>query len=112
MREVSVRQLMTTSARSVRSDTDVQKIAALLYADAVGAVPVLDENEHLVGIVTEADLPLEKGFRSGHLPTCVPDSAEMLIRLVNGIDDVVGVVNQLTALVDAPHAAPLTHQVP
>jgi predicted transcriptional regulator len=112
MGHASVRQAMTTTVRAVRSDTDVREIAALLYAEAIGAVSVLDENEHLVGIVSEADLPLKERFHNGHLPTCVPDSAEMLVRLVNRIDDVVGVVNQLRTLADASHAAPLTRQMP
>jgi CBS domain-containing protein len=67
MRHVTVRKVMTTSVRSVLPDTDFQQIAGLLYGEGIGAVPVLDGNGRLVGVVSEADLLLKEEFRDGRL---------------------------------------------
>jgi CBS domain-containing protein len=67
MRHVTVRQVMTTSVRSVRPDSDFHEIAGLLFGEGIGAVPVLDETKRLVGVVSEADLLLKEEFRDGRV---------------------------------------------
>ena len=54
------KDLMTTPVVTVRPDTSIKEAAALLVDHAVSALPVVTEDEDLVGIVSEADLiPLE-----------------------------------------------------
>jgi CBS domain-containing protein len=47
---------MTTKVVTVRPDTRVEEIAALLLERRISGVPVVDADGHLVGIVTEGDL--------------------------------------------------------
>lgn len=49
-------EFMTRSVVSVRPDTPIPDATQLLLERGFSAVPVIDENERLVGIVSEADL--------------------------------------------------------
>ncbi|WP_327312688.1 CBS domain-containing protein [Streptomyces sp. NBC_01235] len=51
-----VSDLMTTSVVRVRRDTGFKEIAKLLAEYGITAVPVVDDDEHPVGVVSEADL--------------------------------------------------------
>lgn len=48
--------VMTRDVVTVHPDTSVKKIAETLAAHAISAVPVVDADGHLVGIVSEGDL--------------------------------------------------------
>ena len=48
--------VMATSVISVRLDTPVTKIAEVLLANRISAVPVVNDKDVLVGIVSEGDL--------------------------------------------------------
>jgi CBS-domain-containing membrane protein len=50
------RDIMTSPVITVRAGTTVQDAAALLAARGFTALPVLDDDDRLIGIVTEADL--------------------------------------------------------
>src|SRR5262245_29888422 len=56
MKQVAVRDVMTTDVVSVREQTPYQEIVEILATRMVSAVPVVDEAEHVTGIVSEADL--------------------------------------------------------
>lgn len=49
-------EVMTREVVTVRPDTSVGEIAGLLLDHKISAVPVIDDNRHVVGIVTEGDL--------------------------------------------------------
>ncbi len=51
-----VADVMTTTVLSVGPDTPVTAIATVLHDGAVRAVPVLDGQGHLLGVVSEADV--------------------------------------------------------
>jgi len=54
------KDIMTTPVITVRPETGVKEAAALLVDHAISALPVVDEADELIGIVSEADLiPLE-----------------------------------------------------
>jgi CBS domain-containing protein len=53
---VTVKDVMTRPVVSVREDTCFKDIVALLLARTVSAVPVLDADGHVLGVVSEADL--------------------------------------------------------
>ncbi|MEU9121106.1 CBS domain-containing protein [Streptomyces sp. NPDC048506] len=56
MRHRSVADLMTPNAVVAQPGTPFQEIARLLYEYDITAVPVVDEDERPVGVVSEADL--------------------------------------------------------
>lgn len=56
MRHRSVADLMTPEAVAVQRGTSFKEIARLLDEYAITAVPVVDEEERPVGVVSEADL--------------------------------------------------------
>ncbi|MEY2343307.1 CBS domain-containing protein [Acidithiobacillus sp. IBUN Pt1247-S3] len=51
-----VRDLMTPNPVTVHSHTPVDAIAQLLVAHRINGVPVVDEQQHLLGVVTAEDL--------------------------------------------------------
>jgi CBS domain-containing protein len=55
-----VKDVMTTDVVSVRATADYKDIVSVLRGLHVGALPVLDEADHLVGVVSEADLLLKE----------------------------------------------------
>ena len=50
------RDIMTTPVTAVRPETPIKEAATLLAGNGFTALPVVDSDERLVGIVTEADL--------------------------------------------------------
>ena len=58
MRHRKVSSVMTPAAElvSVRGDTPYKQIAALLAKYRISAVPVLDSEHRVIGVVSEADL--------------------------------------------------------
>jgi len=57
-----LKDLMTTPVVTVTPETHLKEVAALLVAHEISGVPVVNEDEELVGIVSEADLvTLETG---------------------------------------------------
>src|SRR5271165_6154065 len=48
--------VMTTNVITVAPDTSVQDLAALLVNHGISGVPVVDEANNLIGIVSEGDL--------------------------------------------------------
>ncbi|MCX4781556.1 CBS domain-containing protein [Streptomyces sp. NBC_01264] len=65
MRHRSVADLMTPSVVSVQPGTPFKEIAHLLKEFDISAVPVVDEAERPVGVVSEADLLRKPTFASG-----------------------------------------------
>jgi CBS-domain-containing membrane protein len=50
------KDIMTRDVITVRAEEEVEKVAQLLLDNKISGVPVVDENYHLVGMVTEKDL--------------------------------------------------------
>ncbi|MFF4113506.1 CBS domain-containing protein [Streptomyces sp. NPDC001714] len=64
-----VRDLMDVPAASVHDDLPYRDIARLLARERTGAVPVVDAEDHVVGVVSESDLLAKVAFDvSGHRP--------------------------------------------
>lgn len=51
-----VKNVMTKDVLTVRPDEKVEKVARLLLDNQISGVPVVDERNHVVGIITEKDL--------------------------------------------------------
>ncbi|MDT0468616.1 CBS domain-containing protein [Streptomyces gibsoniae] len=62
-----VRDVMDVPAPSMRDDLSYREIAHLLTREHVGAVPVVDADDRVVGVVSESDLLAKVAFEaSGH----------------------------------------------
>ena len=53
---MKVREIMTSDVITVRRDTPVNDIAELMSERDISGVPVVDESNHVVGIITELDM--------------------------------------------------------
>lgn len=53
------KDIMTRDVITVRPEEDVEKVAQILLDNKISGVPVVDENYHLVGIITEKDLMIK-----------------------------------------------------
>ena len=54
--KIKVRDLMKKPVYTVRSDHTVEEAAALLLEKKISGLPVVDENNRLVGIITRSDI--------------------------------------------------------
>ena len=57
---MQARQIMTSPVVTVRPDTTVREAAMLLLEHRITAAPVLDAGGHLIGIVSESDLVVDR----------------------------------------------------
>jgi CBS-domain-containing membrane protein len=55
-RAIAVREIMTTEPITLSPDDDLQEAVELLINEKIGGVPVVDETEGLLGIVTYVDV--------------------------------------------------------
>ena len=79
MRHRIVSELMTTDVVDVRQDATFAEIAKLLAEHGITAVPVVDDTDRPLGVVSEADLLRKEASRldpAGLLPSLHPESAE------------------------------------
>ncbi|WP_189295939.1 CBS domain-containing protein [Streptomyces cinerochromogenes] len=64
-----VRDVMDVPAASVRESLSYRDIARLLAREHAGALPVVDAEDHVIGVVSESDLLAKVAFEaSGHRP--------------------------------------------
>jgi CBS domain-containing protein len=78
------RDLMTSPVITISVVTPIKAAARLLMAHGFTALPVVDDDDRLVGIVTEADLirdriPRDTRFRQGESDTSQHHSAQVLV---------------------------------
>ncbi|MFB7507332.1 CBS domain-containing protein [Streptomyces broussonetiae] len=67
-----VQDVMDVPAASVPDDLPYRDIARLLARERVGAVPVVDAEDHVIGVVSESDLLAKVAFEaSGHQAGCI-----------------------------------------
>ena len=55
---MKVSDIMTPTVMTVKRDTSVNEVAKLMGAHDISGVPVVDDDNHVVGIITELDLIL------------------------------------------------------
>ncbi|MFF4928105.1 CBS domain-containing protein [Streptomyces griseofuscus] len=64
-----VREVMDVPAAHIRADLPYRDIARVLARERAGALPVVDAQDHVVGVVSESDLLAKAAFEaSGHRP--------------------------------------------
>jgi CBS domain-containing protein len=62
-------QIMDEAVPAVSPDADARDAIELLAKTEKGAIPVIDEQRHVIGIVSESDLVLSEEEADLHLPT-------------------------------------------
>ncbi|WP_433258106.1 CBS domain-containing protein [Streptosporangium sp. CA-135522] len=60
---VEVKDVMTTQVASVNGSTPFKDVAEVLITHGVSALPVVDGEGHVIGVVSEADLLRKEEFR-------------------------------------------------
>ncbi len=66
---VQAKDIMTKTVLTVKEDMTVKEVAKFLVEYRISGAPVVDENNRLKGIVTEADLIIRD--KKVHIPTVV-----------------------------------------
>ena len=85
--KVQIREVMTEEVIATTSDVPIEDVARLMTDNRIGALPVVDEESHVVGIITETDIfeAFVEMFAGGHsglrLTLEVPDEKEVLLQL-------------------------------
>jgi CBS domain-containing protein len=58
---MKTRDLMTTEVVTVAPETSLKDVAALLVERRISGVPVVDEDRHVLGVISEADILVREG---------------------------------------------------
>jgi CBS domain-containing protein len=86
---MKVREIMTTDPATASMDTSLEEVARMMREEDVGALPVLDDDGGLFGIVTDRDIVVRcvaEGKQPGE--TTVEDVLTEDLHTVNPDDDV------------------------
>jgi len=65
----TAKEIMTTDVITVSPETTVESVATILAVKKISGVPVIDEDNNLLGIVTENDLIDQ--VKKVHIPTAI-----------------------------------------
>jgi acetoin utilization protein AcuB len=98
--ERRVGEIMTRNVLTATPDTFVEDAARLMVDNKVGGLPVVDEDNHVVGVITETDVfkAFIELYRAGHaglyLTLKAPDRAGLMVELSKAVlglgDEIVG----------------------
>jgi CBS domain-containing protein len=64
MEKLTASDIMNRDVKTVTDDTTLTEVAGLLIANDISGLPVVDKNNTIVGMISEADLMDEKRRRS------------------------------------------------
>jgi CBS domain-containing protein len=67
MSDLTARDVMTKDVQTVRADTPLLEVAELLADRHISGVPVVDEEQHVIGILSESDL-IDEHKREARIP--------------------------------------------
>lgn len=76
IRQVPIRDILTSPVVTVREDDTLDAVAKTMLEHQIGCAPVVDQNGHLVGIITESD------FLRGSIPFWIYEASEILSRAI------------------------------
>lgn len=62
----TVKDVMTADVIAVHRDTSFKEMASLLSTSRISALPVLDEAEHVIGVVSEADMLIKEADQASY----------------------------------------------
>jgi CBS domain-containing protein len=79
--EHRIESVMTTEVVTVRPSTPFREVVDLLQRKRISALPVVDQDDRVVGIVSEADLLIKQGYPHGGDDAAVIDAVRHRQRL-------------------------------
>ncbi|MFQ5854758.1 MAG: CBS and ACT domain-containing protein [Anaerolineae bacterium] len=94
--KLQVREIMTKNVITTTPDTPIEDAARLIADNKIGGMPVVDEDNHVVGVITETDIfktfvEMLGGGQSGlRLTLKVPERKGVLADLSRAIFDLGG----------------------
>ena len=65
-RRISVRDVMTKNVIKIRADADLNEVTNLLSENRISGLPVVDKDNRVIGLITEADVLSMAGMRKEH----------------------------------------------
>ena len=65
-RRIFVRDVMTRNVIKVREDADINEVTTLLSENRISGLPVVDGQDRVIGVITEADVLSMAGMKKGH----------------------------------------------
>lgn len=65
-RRVMVRDVMTRNVVKVREEADINEVTTLLSENRISGLPVVDGQDRVIGMITEADVLAMAGMKKGH----------------------------------------------
>jgi len=65
-RRILVRDVMTKKAIRVRENADINEVSSLLSENRISGLPVVDGQDRVIGMVTEADVLAMAGLKRGN----------------------------------------------
>jgi CBS-domain-containing membrane protein len=65
-RRIVVRDVMTKNVIKVREDGDINEVTTLLSENRISGLPVVDSQDRVIGMITEADVLAMVGMKKGH----------------------------------------------
>lgn len=73
---VEIEAIMTRSVVTTTADAPIGDAAALMVANKIGGLPVVDENQQVIGIITESDIfkLFVELIQTGAIPSLPPAS--------------------------------------
>lgn len=107
--KITLRELMTKDVITIRPDTPIEDAAHLMKEKRIGGLPVVDDNHHPIGIITETDIfkifvEMFGGGQVGlRLSLEVPREKGVLAQLTRAIYDLDGTIISIGSFnLDAP----------
>jgi CBS domain-containing membrane protein len=64
--QVPVKDVMSKSVVTIKRDADLHEAARLLSENRISGMPVVDDNNRVIGVISEADVLMLAGMRKGH----------------------------------------------
>jgi len=61
--KIPVKDVMTGDVICIKKEADIHEAARILSENRISGLPVIDEEKHLIGIVTEADILYSAGMK-------------------------------------------------
>ncbi len=63
---IPVSEVMTKRVVSIKRDADLHEAARILSENRISGMPVVDDNNHVIGVISEADILMLAGMTKGH----------------------------------------------
>ena len=66
VRKIPVGEIMTRKVVTAKRDSGIHEVSALLSENKISGLPVVDEGNHVIGVISEADILSLAGMEKGH----------------------------------------------